>query len=513
MATKQPVWIPATGQANPPRTKETADEYGTLVSEEYTVQTMPKVAGTFGLAGTFVLIIFFISNVPSAVGAGIGTFTFWVVGAITFFIPCVIATAQLGHMFPHEGSLYNWTHRAFGGFMSFFVAFCAWFPCVLLMIVSADVVVGYLQGLNPKWLVLPWQQGLVLIIVIAFSCVLALQRTATMLNLVKVILVFAFVAVFMVGLAGVVWLAGGHPADKTLVTNTPAAWGFAWNPSGYYTLALFAFITQAFLGIEVPLNMGGEMTGPRVVTRHLLWGAILVIVGYFVTSFGVLVVTGTTQNGIAFALVTTVQMALGKTAGNIVAILVLCNFVVTPAVYSYAYARLLLVGGIDQRLPMRVARLNKNRVPAAAIIFQTIIAIIFAAILFILVPSLTSTANAATLNTIVYNVVISASTLVWAISTAFLFIDLVKFYLQDRRVFRKMLIFPMPVLWVSIVLGTLSCAVSIIGALLYSLIPTLIDNSRWWYIVGGITLACIIIAAVGSMFANSEASWQTMKES
>ena len=514
MATKQPPWIPTAGQSNPseplqiPKTTNT----DTLISEEYTVQTMPKVAGSFGLAATFVLIIFFITNVPSAIGAGAGTFTFWIVGAITFFIPCVIATAQLGHMFPHEGSLYNWTHRAFGGYWSFFVSFCAWFPCVLLMIVAADVIVGYLQGLNQHWLVQPWQQGLVLIIVIAFSGVLAVQRTATILNLVKVVLVFAFIAVFLVGLAGVVWLAGGHHVDKTFITNTPAAWGFAWNPSGYYTLALFAFITQAFLGIEVPLNMGAEMTGHRVVTRHLLWGAVLVLVGYFVTSFGVLVVTGTTQNGVAFALVMTVQRALGPAAGYVVAILVLCNFVVTPAIYSYAYARLLLVGGIDQRLPTRIAKLNKNRVPATAIIFQTIVAISLAAVLFILVPSLTDTSNAATLNTIVYNVVISASTLVWAISTAFLFIDLVKFYIQDRRVFRKLLIFPMPVLWASIILGTTSCVVSIIGALVYSLIPTLVDNSKWWYIVGGITLGCIIIAAIGSMFANSEASWQTMKE-
>lgn len=512
MVTKQPNWTPVQGHAEPPQVEEPRDDYGTLTSEEYTVQTMPKVVNASGLAATFVLIIFFITNVPSAIGAGAGTFTFWVVGAITFFIPCVIATAQLGHMFPHEGSLYNWTHRAFGGYMSFFVAFCAWFPCVLLMIVAAAVIVGYLQGLNAHWFVQPWQQGVVLMIVIAFSGVLAVQRTAMILKLVKVVLVFAFIAVFLVGLAGVVWLVGGHHADSTFVTNTPAAWGFAWNPSGYYTLALFAFITQAFLGIEVPLNMGGEMTSHKVVTRHLLWGALLVIVGYFVTSFGVLIVTGTTQNGIAFALVTTVNKALGPAAGYVVAILVLCNFVVTPAIYSYAYARLLLVGGIDQRLPVRVAKLNKNRVPATAIIFQTIVAMILAAVLFIVVPSLTTTANAATLNTIVYNVVISASTLVWAISTAFLFIDLVKFYVKDRIVFRKLLIFPMPVLWVSIVLGTASCLLSIVGALVYSLIPSLLDNSRWWYIVGGITLACIIIAAIGSMFANSEASWQTLRE-
>jgi L-asparagine transporter-like permease len=189
----------------------------------------------------------------------------------------------------------------------------------------------------------------------------------------------------------------------------------------------------------------------------------------------------------------------------------MCNFIVTPAVYSYAYARLLLVSGIDQRLPVGMGRLNKNRVPANAIIFQTVVAIVFAVILFIVIPSFTNTANAATLNSEVYNVVISASTLVWAISTAFLFINLVKFYFNDRRAFRKLLIFPMPVLWVCIFFGTTTCVVSIIGTLLYSLIPAQISNNvTWGLIVGGITGVCIIVAAIGSMLASSEANWEKL---
>src|SRR5260370_11674571 len=173
-----------------------------LPSEVYTVQTMPPIAGSIDLTATFVLIIFFITNVASAIQGGAGTFTFWIVGGITFFIPCVIATAQLGHMYPHEGSLYNWTHRAFGGYWSFFVAFCAWFPCILLMITAADVVAGYLQGLNPNWLVAPWQQGLVLILIIVLSGVLAVQRFRTVLNVVKVTLGLAFLAVLLVGVSG-----------------------------------------------------------------------------------------------------------------------------------------------------------------------------------------------------------------------------------------------------------------------------------------------------------------------
>jgi len=492
------------------------DAFGELPSEEYSAKAMPKVAGPLGLAATFVLIIFFITNTPTAIQAGAGTFTFWIIGGITFFIPCVIATAQLGHMFPHEGSLYNWTHRAFGGYWSFFVAFCAWFPCILLMIVAADAVVGYLQGLNSTWLVYPWQQGLVLVPILAFSGFLATRPLATTLTLVKIVLGIAFLAVFLTGLAGVVWLLKGHPAAASF--KTPADWGFAWNPNGYYTLALFAFIVQCFLGIEVPLNMGGEMTGRRPVTRHLLWGAVLVLVGYFVTSFGLLVVNPNIPNGSfyvgnPYAMVYAVKTALGPVAGNITAILIMCNFVVTPAIYSYAYARLLLVGGIDQRLPMRVARLNKNRVPAIAIWFQTVVAIFFAVILFIVIPAFGGESNAVALNQEVYNVVISASTLVWAISTAFLFINLVKFYFADKREFRKNLIFPMPVLWISIFFGTATCVISIFGALTLSLIPALIpSNFVWALVVGGITAVCIVIALVGGMLASSEADWQKLHE-
>ncbi len=492
------------------RPVQVPNQQDALPSEEYTVKTMPKVAGPLALTATYVLIIFFITNTPSAIQAGAGTFTFWIVGGITFFIPCAIATAQLGHMFPHEGSLYNWTHKAFGGYWSFFVAFCAWFPCILLMIVAADVVVGYLQQLNSHWLTAPWQQGLVLILIVAFSGFLATRRFAATLTLVKVVLAIAFLAVFLTGLAGVVWLLKGNAVATSF--KTPTDWGFAWNPNGYYTLALFGFIVQAFLGIEVPLNMGGEMAGRKPVTRHLFWGTVLVLVGYFVTTFGLLVVVGTAPSGNPFAMVLAVRAALGPVAGDITAILIMCNFIVTPAIYSYAYARLLLVGGIDQRLPLGMARLNKNRIPANAIIFQTVVAMVFTAILFIVIPSFANPASAAILNSDVYNVVISASTLVWAISTAFLFINLVKFYLDDQRAFRKQLIFPMPVLWISIVLGTITCVVSIVGTLLYSLIPLQIDNSIWWLIVGGITLVCLVIAGVGGMLASSEADWQKLHE-
>src|SRR5712691_13556598 len=87
-----------------------------LVSEEYVAKAMPPILGKFDMVAIYLMIIFYATNAATAVAGGAAAFTYLLIGGITFFIPCVIATAQLGVMFPHEGSLYNWTHKALGGY-------------------------------------------------------------------------------------------------------------------------------------------------------------------------------------------------------------------------------------------------------------------------------------------------------------------------------------------------------------------------------------------------------------
>ena len=478
-----------------------------LVSEEYAAKAMPPLLGSLDMMVVYVMIIFFITNSTTAISnGGAATFTYWVLGALTFFIPSAIATAQLGHMLPHEGSLYNWTHKAFGGYWSFFVAFCAWFPGVLLMVGGADTVVTYLQGLNPNWLTQPWQQGVAIVLLLMLSCVIAIRPFRTVQNMANVMMFVILLAVIIVGIAGFVWLSKGNPSATSF--SHPSDW--AINPGNF---VVFGATTQAYLGIEVPMNMGGEILGRKVITRHLLWGSFIVIVGYLISTFSLLVVQGQAAAGSLFAVVTIVDMGLNKFLGNITAICIMGFFLMAPVVYNYAYARLLLVGGIDKRLPVDIGRLNKYRVPANAMMFQTLVAIVLAIIIFVVVPITVPLGKPADLTSNIYNIILAASTLVWAISTAFLFINLVKFYLDDRQNFRKKLIFPLPVLAVCIVFGIIACALSIVDTLFNSWVPqTQIDNGHWWYIIGGLTLVCLIVAAIGSMLASSEAAWQNLSK-
>lgn len=489
-----------------------------LPSEDYVVKAMPSILTTLDMTALYLVAIFFIVNAVSAATAGAAGFTYWILCGITFFVPCAIATAQLAVMFPHEGSLYNWTHKALGGYWSFFIGFCAWFPGVLVMISGADAVVTCVQALNPNWLIPPWQQGLLIVGLIAFSTAVSVQSFRVVQNMVNIVMGITMLATAIVVLAGIAWLLTGHASATNFAD--PAQWAISWNPSTT-NISLFGTITLAYLGTEVPLNMGGEISERRVVTRHLLWGTLIVLAAYLLVTFSLLVVGGQkaamSASNPAALLIGTVDTAFGanpfgKLLGSITALGITGFFIIVPIVYNCAFARLLLVAGLDQRLPVGAGKLNRYRVPATAITFQGIITIFLTMVIFFVVPYVTKLGDPAALANEVYFIMQAATTLVWAVSCTFFFVNLGVFYFRDKRAFHLHRIFPMPVLVICSIVGPIACFAAIVDTLLNSWISSLIDNGHWWYIVGGLTLFCLVIAAIGSMFATSEAAWEDLSQ-
>ena len=115
-------------------TPDTLIEKPALASEEYIIQAMPRFLGTFDMTTTFLMIIFYITLTTNIVSQGAVGITYLLIGAFTFFIPCAFASAQLGKLFPHEGSLYNWSYQVLGRYWSFFSGFCAWLSGILVMV-------------------------------------------------------------------------------------------------------------------------------------------------------------------------------------------------------------------------------------------------------------------------------------------------------------------------------------------------------------------------------------------
>jgi amino acid transporter len=461
-----------------------------LRSERIAGGILPKVLNSFDMVAIFVAIVLFISNSAiMAGGAGPSAYIYWIVGFITFLIPGAIVTGQLGLMFPGEGSIYVWTNKAFGAFLGFFAGFCAWWPGVLVMIATGDAVVSLIQQLNSSFLTEPWQQGLVIIVVIAFSFVLSILRFRVTQNFVNIVFMAYGGAILLVGLAGLLSL--GHPAPVNYAPKNwlpvPSTWTF------YGTVIL------ALLGIEVPLNMGVEINDVRAITRYLLWGSVVVMAAYLLGTFGVMVAVPLKDQGNPSAVAEAVQLGFGSVGtvlGYLVNIIFIGFFIFNTAVYNYSFGRLLFVSGLDRRLPTVMSKVNANKVPWVAVLVQSIISAFFTALAFIIAPyALNTGLHPADLSTVFYDILQAAVTVIWCVSMVILFVDVIIIRYKYHDAFTRSRLAPDWVFYVCSLLGLIASAVGVYVTFTGPW-TSLVSYTQWLLWIGGIGILSLLVGII-----------------
>lgn len=487
----------------------TADQSDLLISERVAGGILPKVLTTFDMVAIFVAIVLFITNSAVIQSAGPATFGWWVIGFVVFLIPCAIATGQLGAMFPGEGSIYLWTHKAFGAFWGFFAGFCAWWPGVLVMVATGTASIGFINYAFPStasWSV--QTQGLIITAMIVLSALIALLRFRVTQTVVNVVFLLYGLAILAMLAAGIVYLARGHHA----VVNP---WDFAaYKPSAglginFTNWTFFGLVVLALLGVEVPLNMGVEIRNQKSVTRYLLWGSGVVIIAYLLASWAVMVTVPAKDAANTSAVAQVVGIALGSATGKATAIVLALFFLFITVVYNYSFARLIFVSGLDQRLPAAMSHVNKAKVPDVAVWVQTVIAGVFALVAFVLVPTITG-GSAVNSETRIYDVLQASVTVIWCISIVVLFIDVLIILRRYRTQFEQSRLAHPAVFWACSIVGGLAAFIGIVSTLSGSWNSTLISNDAgvlkigslaidygdWFWWIGGITLFSLAIGSV-----------------
>ena len=455
----------------------------TMISETVAPTLVGRVLNSFDLVVIFVALVLFIPNASTVQFAGPAAFVFWGLGFLTFLIPGGFVTAQLGRMFPEEGSLYVWTHKALGSFWGFFAGFAAWWPGVLVMILSGSLVVSLSQSINSSLFSKPWQQGLIVLAVLWFSCLLGTLRFRLTQSYVNVQFVLYSFCLLMIGISGFVWLAGGHPAANSFALHGSALTGW-----GQWTF--FSTVILALLGIEVPMNMGAEIKSERSIKRYLFWGCLVVIVAYVWATWSNMVVVPVAKNNATYGIIQTVQIAISHTFGSVVGFILVLIFISDTVVYNYSFARLMFVSGLERRLPHQFGQVNRNKVPANAVIAQTVIASIATAIIYFPIQSASS--NYATK---VYLVLLAAVTVVWCTSMVLLFADVFFVRRAFPQKFRQVQRTPWALLALCGVVGVIADAAAVV-LLFWAPWAPIFTRGGWALAVGTITVASIAVGLV-----------------
>jgi len=440
------------------------------------------------------ITVLLVSNVSLIAGAGGAAFIYLCIGFVTFLIPSALICAQLYRLFPGEGAVYLWANKAFGNFWDTFIGlFCNWLPGVLGMTIGAVSVVTYIQALNQNWLALPWQQGLIEILVLVIAQVLCLLRQRVLQNIINVIFL-AYIGLFvLLGLAGIAWLATGHAAQGDFSSH-------GWQLSAA-NWPIFAVMIISLFGMEVPLNLGAEVVNRQVVARYLRWGVVISIAGYLVATFSITVVLPP-QDAVNSTLIAEVfTRAFGSGFGNILAILtnviLVIYFVGVTAAFNMMFARLLMLAGVDRRLPIAVRRLTQNRVPFNAMLVQTVINIALVLIVFFVAPAFAPSNQQ--LSLIVFLVTINGGSVIWNIAMIGLFLCGMILFVRYRRQLMGNWIMPPAVLQFAAGLGICSSVIAIYSTLFAgSPIPQLLSNADWVYYMLLVVLSSLAVGAAYS---------------
>jgi glutamate:GABA antiporter len=451
-----------------------------MISETVAPTLVGRVLNSFDLVVIFVALVLFIPNASTVQFAGSAAFVFWGLGFLTFLIPGAFVTAQLGRMFPEEGSLYVWTHKALGSFWGFFAGFAAWWPGVLVMILSGSLVVSLSQSINSSLFAKPWQQGLIVLAVLWFSCLLGTLRFRLTQNYVNVQFLLYSFCLIVIGISGFVWLAGGHAAANSFALHGSSL-------SGWGQWTFFSTVVLALLGIEVPLNMGVEIKSEKSIKRYLFWGCLVVIVAYLWATWSNMAVVPVGKNNATYGIVQTVQIAISHTLGSWVAFILVLIFISDTVVYNYSFARLMFVSGLERRLPHQFGRVNRNKVPANAVLAQTVIASIAAAIIYF--PNQSASSN---YSTKVYLVLLAAVTVVWCTSMVLLFSDVFFVRRAFPEKFREVQRSPWALLALCGVVGVIADAAAVV-LLFWAPWAPIFTKGGWALAVGTITVVSIAV--------------------
>jgi glutamate:GABA antiporter len=485
----------------------TAESTGEVLrSERIAGGILYKTLNTFDLVAIFIAIVLFITNSPGIAAAGPVAYIYLVVGFLTFLIPGAIVTGQLGRMFPQEGSIYVWTNKAFGHFWGFFAGFCAWWPGIFVVLVCGSLVSTFISNLFSRFgvsvLTEPWQLGLVIIAVTAISFGLSAVRFRAAQNIVNIMFVVYGAAILLIGLAGLLWLVTGHGSQTNIAFNG-GGWGlsFGWG-TGNFTI--FGFVILALLGIEVPLNMGIEVTNERAVTRYLFWGPIIVMAAYLLTTFAIMTAVPAASQGNLWAMVDAINGGFGA-AGKVLAVIVDVIMIgwglYAALVYNYSFGRMIFVSGLDRRLPPVMSKVNSARVPWVAVLFQSIVIAVIAIVVYMIIPyvSGSTTANRANLANVMYYILFASITVIWCISMIFQFIDIIVIRYKYHEAFTTARLAPDWVFYLCSLLGLLASGVGLYATVTapWYAPPSQfapLTTATWDTWIGGIVVVSLIVA-------------------
>ena len=321
------------------------------------------VANMIG-TGVFGSLGFQVAGIPS----GFPILVLWLVGGIVSFCGAV-CYAELASIFPKSGGEYHLLSKAwnpFIGFLAGWISVTVGFAAPVAA--NAALLGGYMgsiTGLSPLWFGIPVVVLVALVHLGKLSSIGLFQSGFTYAKVV-LILVLGLLA-FSLGTAQPISFLPAEGDGKLIASS-----GFAIS---------LVYVLYAYTGWNAATYMMDEVRNPeKTVPLALLIGTALVTVLYlfinaaFLYSTPIEKISGQAEVGLIAA-----ESILGAKGGMIMGILISFGLISTISSMTWAGPRVTAAIGRDHVRFQTLGKLNRNGVPALAVILQAAIVLLLVA--------------------------------------------------------------------------------------------------------------------------------------
>lgn len=352
---------------------------------------VPRTLSVFALAMINLAAIGGVKNWPLTAEFGFASLFFLLLGALVFFIPVSLVSAELATAWPKVGGIYAWVREAFGhrtGFLAIWLLWienAIWYPTILSFIAATlayifDPTLAQNNGYN------------IAVILVAFWGMTVMNmfgmRISSIISTVGVIAGTFVPGALIIGL-GYLWYISGHPLQIDMSWST--LFPDITDPR---QIVFFTGVMFSFAGMEMSAVHARDVKNPQKdYPRAMLLSVVLILV---LSALGVLSIA-----------IIVPQKDIVLTAGSMQAFTKFLNF------YDLAYlvpwiAALVFIGAIGSLstwiigpskgllaaaqggdLPPVLRKVNKHGVPIPMLCAQGAIVTVLS-LMFIFMPSVSS---------------------------------------------------------------------------------------------------------------------------
>ena len=303
------------------------------------------------------------SIIPSS-GPGM-TLMLLIIIPLMWALPMGLYVSELTNLAPVDSGPYVWVKMAFGEFWGFAFGLwmaVAWYLTGASYIVLATDYIGMYIEMSPMV-----ELAVKVAIILVFTVVnlLGLQEVNVVNTIFTFIILAAFLAVAIVGLAN--WQ--NNPFDPFMNVEQGALSSLGVG---------IAIGVWMFCGYTAIANLGGEIENPQIIPKGMKWCIVLMVVSYILPTLGGIVSLGPwTEWGSTIDYSTVLFTYVGKWAGVAFMITAVISQLALLNATTATASRSFMILGKDHLCPKFLSTVSKNRkVPIWPIVILAVLNVI-----------------------------------------------------------------------------------------------------------------------------------------